>query len=141
MPQAKKTAKKIKKTNIFTSNPRIASFVIVAVLFGAVGAYVVTKSNAQVISGTATACGSYHAAVVDQYGYGNPTVENIAYTAKLKNSDSVRNLAKATCEKGFLDKKTALSVNRSGTWSSKLTTAIRSFEKSDPRLVAAADGE
>lgn len=128
-------AKKI-KSGISPKKAQLIIVLIAGVLVGAVGTYMITKSSAAVISGTADNCGSY-------YGDGEwstPYVKNEVYKGGLKNSDSVRNLSKNLCQKGYLSSQSALKIQRNGSWSQELSKSITSFEKSDARLAASADG-
>lgn len=136
---AKKSAKK-NNLRIAPEKLKLVIVAVVAVLVGAVGTYMVTKSSAAVISGSATNCGSAYGQVDPNTGFGPVYIENIVYQNGLKNSDSVRNIAKYTCEKGHLIASSALRIQKSGAWSSTLSKAVMSFEKSDTRLAAAADG-
>lgn len=131
---AKKQSKN--KLGLGPEKLKMVIIAVFAVAVGAIGTYMITKSSAAVIYGSGTSCG---------YSYGDnalsfPRVQNITYKIGLKDSDSVRNLAKYTCEKGFLRASRALLIGKTGAWDYTLSLAIRAFELSDPRLAEAADG-
>ena len=110
--------------------------VVVIAAIASVGTMVLRQTKAAtstaMVPGTSTICGS---------NYRNYEVWNANYTTATKNSDSVRNLAKELCVRGFLSNTIVKSINQSGNWSPALQDALKKFQQSKPALQNMADGK
>jgi hypothetical protein len=109
----------------------IVPVVIAIAAVGGIGAYVLTKSNAQTpVNGSSTSCGT-------KKRNGQVYASAVGTNAKFKaarDSDSVRNLAYALCKKGKMTPTTAQAVNKSGNWSQKLQDSLDIYRRDVLRL-------
>lgn len=129
---------KISKINQFgmLSLHVIVPVVLAVAVVGGVGAYVLTKSHAQVPYDSNYSCGSLRR---------NGLVFSSAVGTSSKfvgarDSDSVRNIAYGLCKKGMLDAATARSINNNGNGSTTLKAKYAAWQRSLGYSGSNADG-
>jgi hypothetical protein len=115
----------------------IVPVIIAVAVVGGIGAYVLTKSHAQVpIADRPATCGS----IYRNYVVYASAVGTSSKFVGARDSDSVRNISYMLCKNGYLDVATASSINKSGNGSTTLKSKYAAWQRHLGYSGADADG-